>query len=162
MSIAPIIPHRAQIISDIFQKEKLRAFKKITVSTHSLTTLANARIESIHSCHDVTILSTVLLIFFQIFLKFAFDQTKNWVIIAHAMSIRIHSYNFSVAPLNHQNIFWKRYANKKLIIIQATIPRLIYLLRFFWTQNTLNIENIRPIIIAASKVSRNVTINISI
>jgi len=76
MIIAAKIHHSASHISAPLN-EKSSAFKKITVSTHSLTTLAKARIESIQSWFVVTIFSTDFLIFFQIFRKFIFVHIKN-------------------------------------------------------------------------------------
>jgi hypothetical protein len=46
--IAPRIQPRAKKIS-LLPKEKCKAFRKITVSTHSLTTLAKAKIDNIQS-----------------------------------------------------------------------------------------------------------------
>lgn len=152
--------HNASHISEL-TSEKLRALRNITVSTHSRTTLANARIESIQSCPLVTICSTDFFIFFQILLKLLFVQIRNCVIIQQANIISTHSYIFSVFHSNPQKKYWNHPAKKKLIIIHSTTPIVIYLFLFFSTQKILSIENMSPIMIAASSVSLNVTINIA-
>jgi hypothetical protein len=106
--------------------------------------------------------STDFLIFVPIFLKLAFVQIRNCVIITLASIIKIHSKIFSVFPVNPQKKYSKPAAKKKLIIIHKTIPVVIYLFLFCSTPNTLSIENINPIMIAASSVSLNVTINMPI
>jgi len=56
------IPQRAKYIS-VPEKEKSRALRKITVSTHSLRTLTNARRERSHISPVVITLSRVFFIF---------------------------------------------------------------------------------------------------
>ena len=146
----------------LLPRAKSSALKNITVSTHSRTTLAKARIESIQSCQLVTIFSTLFFIFFPISLKFAFVHMRNCVIMRQAAIMSIPSYIFSVFQVNPPRSLSNHTANIKLIAIQTSIPSVIYLFLFFSTPNTLSIENIRPIIIAASSVSRNVTIKNSI
>jgi len=74
--IAANTPQRAIQISEL-TNENSRAFRNITVSTHSLTTLAKAKTESIHSWLVVTICSTDFLIFFPYIFKITICPNKK-------------------------------------------------------------------------------------